>query len=183
MASVGPKSPGTLANDTSVGTIAISNPSNAAASDDSYATAALLSNEQTNYLKATNFGLAIPIHSTIDGILVEVERKSSVGSAITDTSVKLVLPSGAFGATNKSAGAAWPTSDAYASFGSSSDLWGETLRPIDVNDVNFGVVISGKATGGAATGSIDHVRITVSYTQLSMPFNFVRSLGASDWAS
>lgn len=174
MATTSATNGGTFASDSTVGTIAITNPSNATSSDNSYATAILLLNEITQYLKATNFGFTIPIHSTIDGILVEVERNATVLNSVTDSAVRLVLPSGALGSTNRSAGATWPNSDAYASFGSATDLWGETLTPIDINDKNFGVVISGAATLFAGTAQIDHVRITITYTQLAMPHNIIR---------
>jgi len=164
----------TFANDTAVGTIAITNPSNAQLSDNVYATAILLLAEVTQYLKVTNFGFTIPIHSMIDGILVEVERNSTILNSITDNAVRLVLPSGSFGSTNKSAGATWPTADAYSSFGSASDKWGETLTPIDINDKNFGVVLSAAATLLAGTAQIDHIRITITYTPLSMPHNMIR---------
>lgn len=171
MASTSATNGGTFVSDSTVGTIAITNPSNADISDNIYATAILLLNEITQYLKITNFGFTIPIHSTIDGILVEIERNSTVLNSVTDSNIRLVLPSGAISSTNKSAGATWPNTDAYASFGSSSDTWSETLRPIDVNDKNFGVVISGAATLLAGTAQIDHVRMTITYTQLAMPHN------------
>lgn len=174
MASSGPNSGGTFESDSTIGTIAISNPSNASASDNSYATAILLLTEVTRYLKVTNFGFAIPIHSKIDGVLVEAERSSTILNSVTDNAIRLVLPSGSLGSTNKSAGATWSNSDAYASFGGATDLWSETLTPIDINDKNFGVVISGAATLLAGTAQIDHVRITISYTQLAMPHNMIR---------
>lgn len=165
---------GTFASDSTIGTIAIANPSNVGSSDNSYATAVLLLNEVSNYLKATNFGFTVPIHSAIDGITVEIERNSTVLNSVTDSSIRLVLPSGSISSTNKSAGATWPNADAYATFGSSTDTWSETLRPIDVNDKNFGVVISGTATLLGGTAQIDHVRITINYTQLAMPHNISR---------
>lgn len=141
MPSEGPNNPSSLANDASVGVSAWSNPENAAVSDDSRATTTLgqcsdsiaklvvggvisgdnkatfsafpatesyktyggpsdlwgatlspaivnssdfgfvlsaysdSSEANTNYLKVTNFGFAIPDGSTIDGIVVEVERR------------------------------------------------------------------------------------------------------------
>lgn len=174
MAATAATNGGTFASDGTVGTIAIANASNATSSDNSYATAVLLLNEITNYLKVTNFGFTIPIHSKIDGITLEIERNSTILNSVTDSTIRLVLPSGAFGSTNKSAGATWPNADAYATFGSSTDLWSETLRPIDVNDKNFGVAISGAATLFAGTAQIDHVRITINYTQLAMPHNITR---------
>lgn len=183
MASVGPNSGATFADDGTLGTIAFSNPTNAASSNDAYASAVLLLNEITHYLKVQNFGFNIPIHSQIDGIVVEIERNSTVINSVTDNAIRLVLPSGAYGSTNKSAGATWPNSDAYASFGSATDTWGETLTPVDINDVNFGVVISGVASLLAGTAQIDHVRITVSYTQLAMPHNYIRGVRVSEGMS
>lgn len=174
MSTVGPKSGGTFASDGTIGTIAITNPTNATSSDNTYATAVLLLNEVSRYLKVTNFSMAIPIHSKIDGITVEIERNSTILNSITDSSIRLVLPSGAISSTNKSAGATWPNADAYATFGSASDTWGETLTPIDVNDLNFGVVISGTATLLGGTAQIDHVRMTVDYTAHKMPHNMIK---------
>jgi hypothetical protein len=61
---------------------------------------------------------------------------------IQDTNVKIVKSSGSIGTTNK----AYTTTDwgieEYVSYGSSSDLWGETWTPSDINNANFGVVIS-----------------------------------------
>ncbi len=174
MATIGPNSGGTFVSDNTVGTIAITNPSSATSSDNSYASAILLLNEVTNYLKVTNFNLNVPIHSTIDGVVVEIERNSTILNSITDNAIRLVLPPGSLGSTNQSAGATWANADAYATFGSSTSVWGETLTPIDVNDKNFGVVISGAATLLAGTAQIDHVRMTVYYTQHPMPHNMIK---------
>jgi hypothetical protein len=170
----------TFANDSTVGTIAFSNPENVATSDDTYASAVLLLNEQTNYLKVTNFNLNVPIHSTIDGIIIAFERNATVLNSITDQRIRLVLPSGEISTTEKSTGAVWENTDSYIGFGSSTDTWGETLTPIMVNDRNFGVVMSAKATLLAGTANIDHVRVLIYYTQHSMPANYVRSVRAGE---
>jgi len=168
MSAIGPNNAATFASSALVGVVAITNPTNAQLSDNSYATAVLVGGQQTQYLKATNFALAVPVHSTIDGITVEIERNTSLLASVSDTTVKLYLPDNSLSATNQSAGAAWSTSDAYATFGGASDTWGQTLTPMQVNDLNFGVVISATAAL-AATASIDHVRMTVNYTPLSIP--------------
>ena len=74
-------SPGTLADDDTSGTETWSDPTNAAASDDSYATNSRSGTSvQTHRLKATNFGFSIPTGATIEGIEVSVERKADRNS-------------------------------------------------------------------------------------------------------
>lgn len=167
MASSGPNSPGTLADDSSVGTVAWSNPSNGASSNNSYATAAFGTNGTSHYLKATNFGFAIPSTATIDGILVGIERSRTGigGGSIKDSAVRIVK-GGAIGSTNKGAtGTAWPSADAYASYGGAADLWGESWTYSDINASNFGVAISAAMTiDETGNARVDHVRVTVYYT-------------------
>ncbi len=164
MASIGPNSPGTMADDATVGTVAWSNPDNAKVSDDVYATAYNNTGAGAyfHYLKATNFGFAIPGGATINGILVEVEKKG--GAGVVDISVFIVKSDGTLGTTNKAIGTAWPASDTYASYGSSSDLWNETWDSTKINDVDFGIAISPYVANNW-TGSVDHIRITVYYTE------------------
>lgn len=174
MSSAGPNSPGTLANDTAVGTNAWSNPGNAAASDNSRAT--FTSTGSSNYLKATNFGFSIPAGATIDGIVVEVERSANLsgtgggGARIEDLIAKLVV-GGTVSGTSKAVGGSanrWPltASEAYKTFGASNDLWGLTLSVSDVNASNFGFVLqaTGNLQDGSEIGSVDHIRMTVYYT-------------------
>ena len=171
MASEGPLSPGTLADDNAVGTLTWSNPSNAASSNDSHATIAFTTNgEISHYLKATNFGFAIPAGATINGIVVEIERKASNGTRITDNRVRIVK-GGTVGSTDKASATFWPTSDTVASYGSSSDLWGETWTVSDINASNFGVVVAADTSvTSAITASIDHIKITVHYTPAASGF-------------
>lgn len=58
------------------------------------------------------------------------------------------------------------TTNAYVTFGSSTDLWGLTdLAPADINSSGFGVQFSA-SNGGASLeqANVDHVRITIYYT-------------------
>jgi hypothetical protein len=161
-------SPNTVAEDAAVGTLAWTTPSNAAASDNAYATANPTGAGQvTRYLKATNFGFAVPANATILGIVVEIERKElDAGVNAADSEVKLVKADGTIGTTNKAAAPEWPLADAYATYGDTDDLWGETLTPTDVNDADFGVVLSVTATHTSASPevSVDHIRITIWYS-------------------
>jgi len=64
------------------------------------------------------------------------------GANLFDSEIKIVKSNGSIGATNKSVGAAWNTTQAYYSYGGSADLWGETWANTDINDIDFGVVLS-----------------------------------------
>lgn len=160
--SQGPNSGGTFADDAGVGVFSWSNPGNAAASDNSYATVSLFPTGQSHYLKATNFGFSIPGGSTIEGIVVEVEHKESGSGVCRDNRIRIVK-GGAIGSTDKASGTEWPTSDGTASYGADNDLWGETWTVSEINASDFGVAIS--AIGlGTGTASIDHIKITVYYS-------------------
>jgi hypothetical protein len=142
------------------------NTGNVVASDNVYATFGNISGPvggYTDYLVVKGFGFAIPTGATITGILVEVER-SDVNSNTSDFQVNIIKNS-IIGATNKAVAALWPTTDAYQSYGSSSDLWGDTWTATDINSAGFGVAIAAQrgATGGATAGKVDHVRISVTY--------------------
>ena len=161
----GATSPGTMANDATYGSIGWSTPDNAKTSNDTYTTVVFVSPLISNYLKATNVSFSIPTGATINGIVVEVEKKQTNGTTIIDDRVRIVK-GGTIGSTDKSTGATWPTTEAYVAYGSSSDLWGETWSASDINGSTFGFVISnsGSAIGSA---SVDHMRITVYYTPLT----------------
>lgn len=163
--SSGPNSPGTMANDSSVGTKAWSNMDSAKISDNAYAaTASILGVATSNYLKATDFGFAIPEGSTINGITVEVEKAMTGATSISDNAVRIVK-GGTIGSTEMKAAGDWPTTDAYTTYGSSSSLWGETWTANEINGIAFGFVLSAVATGyPGIVPRVDHIRITVNYT-------------------
>ena len=167
MASEGPNSAGTGADDASTGTLVWGNPGNITTSNDVRAiTSTFAVSRATHYLKATNFSFSIPAGATIDGIVAEFERRRTIGPVSTNN-VKIVK-AGSIGAQNKSAGASWTTTDTYFSYGSSSDLWGETWTAAQINASNFGVVISAQLNdpmGFGVTAEVDHIRITVYYTE------------------
>lgn len=178
------KSPGTAVrvDDGNNTTFAWSNPGNVVSSNDVYASC--FANSWTNtteYLKATNFGFAIPDGATIIGILVEIEKRKSGSDNGQDHSVVIVKSNGSYGSTDKKiTGSHWPTTDTYFSYGGSTDTWGEVWTAADINSANFGVAISADGVADASAGItfyIDHIRITVFYTtstsQPSFLLNFV----------
>ena len=182
MADTGAISPGTMADDATVGTVAWTNPDNAKVSDSVYATAVVANTEITHYLKATNFGFVIPTGATINGILVEVEKKDTFGNSVVsaDNAVR-IIKGGVIGSTDKSSLDHWLFAEAYKSYGSSTDLWGETWTASDINDATFGFAISAKGINASFSGSlkVDHIRITVyytvpvTYTMDCLPANYV----------
>ena len=103
-------SPGTMANDSAVGTEAWSGPNNAKVSDGVYAEVTINNLDFTYTIK--------------------------------DTTVKIVKADGTIGTTNKGNNTSLETSDTYRTYGSTSDLWGETWTAANINDPDFGVALS-----------------------------------------
>lgn len=165
----GPNGPGNVGLNGSAGSSNWSNPLSVRTSDNQYATASLGGAQGTTYLVANDFGFALPEGATIIGIAVDVERKNSSNTnTVKDTEVRIVRPNGSFGTSNKAHSQNWPTVDAYDSYGSSNDLWGETLWSADaINNPEFGVAVRATSAAGAGirTASIDHIRVTVTYTK------------------
>ena len=160
-----------------IGNVAWTNPGNITSSDNSYATAGFGGGTDSgfDYLRATNFGFSIDSGATIDGIEAIFERKDAGGS-VTDSNIYIINGDGSagVGSTNRSAGAAWPTSDTSATFGSSSDSWGESWTPAKVNSSDFGVQIRCSSSAGFGvtdTASVDHVQITIHYSEDSSAGN------------
>ncbi|MDB5189666.1 MAG: Autotransporter adhesin [Parcubacteria group bacterium] len=146
------------------GTIAWTNPSSARVSDTLSATASIPAGASSQYLKVWNFGFSVPTGATILGIAVDVERN---GAGIRDGSVRILRADGSEGALNKARATGWPVNEAYATYGGSNDLWGETgWSASAVNDPDFGVELSvTNPSLTAKTAAIDNVRITVTYTR------------------
>lgn len=169
MASSGPNYAGTAANDASHGTTAFTNPTNAQGTeDDTYAATFALSTAPTQYLKATNFGFAIPSGATIDGIVMEVRKRthSNPSFVCKDSRVRIVK-GGTVSDTDLAKGTSWPTIVAWDTYGDSTTLWGETWTADDINSSDFGVVISAVENNAsdAVVADIDAIRITVHYTE------------------
>jgi hypothetical protein len=85
------------------------------------------------------------------------------GWGIVDNAVRIVK-SGTIGSTDRSSGTNWPQTFGYTSYGGSSDLWGETWTPSDINSSDFGFAISAIGEGPNTTAQVDNVRITVYYS-------------------
>lgn len=159
---------GTGANNAGVGTVAWTNPTNAQADDGTYATfASSANNAVSNYLRATNFGFAVPAGAQVTGVRVDVKWKANSANVFRNTSVRLVK-AGTGGGNSLAYSATLPTSDTVWTYGSGpNDTWGNTLSVSDVNNSGFGVEISlTHLLTASDTASVDYVKLTVYYVQV-----------------
>lgn len=166
MSTEGPNSPGTVVTDSSNGgDTDWGDAARINASDDDWAAISLGEFNLAYYLLATGFGFAIPGTATIDGIEVEVERKASAVSSVFDNEFHLIKAGVVDYSVNRAKAGTWPTTEAYESYGGSSDMWGKAWTPAQINASDFGVALDcfNVATAGA-DAFVDHVRITVHYT-------------------
>jgi len=119
---------------------------------------------KTDGLRVTNFGISLPADADVKGVEVSVERMVNSGSDVTDDLVQLVV-GGSLSGSDKASASAWPTTEAAATYGGSTDLWGLTPTRAQVVASDFGVEI--RATKGtsvtARQARIDHVTITIHY--------------------
>jgi len=157
------------------------NPANIGASNNVYATAALSYNQYTYRLKAQGFDFStIPDGATIDGILVEIERKASVVN-IYDYRVQLLNASGSLVGDNKASATWYTTRDVIASYGGATDKWSASPTVAMVKDADFGVVLSvycNNYFGG--TVYVDCIRMTIYYTEAAVAkeYTYCYILGA-----
>src|SRR5262245_46069990 len=157
--SQGPSAPATVDNDPSTGTNPWAVPEEAAISDDSGALISSPDAIASYYLKATDFGFAIPNGAVIEGIQVDLERK---GASAFDRHVRIVK-AGVVGATDKSLPGNWMTLvDVVVTYGGPNDLWGETWTAADINSSNFGFALSVFTADGIAV--VDAISVTVFYS-------------------
>lgn len=157
------------------GVLGFNNVSYITAEDTSYATSGNSSSGSTlSYrLYGYNCGFNIPAGSTINGIQVDVILKGTV-NAIEDRpswyGAWIRKADGSFGSTNKKDSGYVPTQIGNVTLGGSSDLWGETWTPNDINDADFGCGIQFNVAWGGTTNpkytnvSVDYMSVTVYYT-------------------
>jgi Bacterial Ig-like domain (group 3) len=134
-----------------------------------YATVTLNKNGQfSHYLRATNYGFSVPGDATITGIMVVINRQSSGNNpSIIDNVVSLVKAGSVVG-QNKNSALAWPSSMGTATYGGSTDLWGTTWTPAEINATDFGVVLAAyrqNSGNNDRTASVDYIQVSVYYTE------------------
>ncbi len=166
--SQGPNNAGSGANLNSSGTISWNNPSNIVSSNDLRATATITSSGAvTEYLKASNFSFSVPTGATIYGIQVGIEKSEGGlhSATIRDNTVRLLKNNVIVGNNLAATTTDWAISDTVTTYGDAFNLWGTTWTAADINNANFGVVLSANRTsGGDEIARVDHITITVFYT-------------------
>ncbi len=138
---------------------------NIGANDSAYAsiTAATYDANDISYrAKAQGFGFVIPAGTVIDGIIVQIERRCAAGSAV-DYRVQLLDENGNLVGDNKADTVnAWAAVDTMKPYGGTTDLWGWSgVTATKLNNANFGVVVSAKATGADTDIYIDYIRVAI----------------------
>jgi hypothetical protein len=174
MASQGPRFPGTAASLANAGTSENANawvsPGNVGADDATEASITAATYDSPDIgeiLVASNFTFTIPAGSTIDGITVEIDRRSIIASSGKDFRVQLATGTtfADLVGTNKAAPATiWPTTSTVATYGGAADTWTAGLTAAQVNAVGFAVFLSAQANIANADIGVDFIRVTINYT-------------------
>jgi hypothetical protein len=144
------------------------NPGNITAQDGAFAGFALAgfaggTTVAGQYLAGTNCGFALASTSTILGILVEVKGQVDVTPGNPPPQIIVNLTKDGVNTIGVGRTAFPTTTNAFMSFGGTSDLWGTNWTSNDINSVNFGALLSVALsfTGATVSFSIDFVRITI----------------------
>ena len=90
-----------------------------------------------------------------------------------DERVSLVKADGSITATSLESSAFWPSAEATATYGGSTELWGETWTDTDINDADFGALLQANVPT-SATASVDSIQIRIYYTASGIVDNQVR---------
>jgi hypothetical protein len=170
---------GTFADDNTITGASFSNPGNGSADDGSLAIASatltLFGSRKTQYLKATNFGFAIPASASICGISVSIKKRATgiipLLYSVSDEAVRLVI-GGTIMGNNKADADTWTGTATFSNYGGTADTWGNALTPAQVNSSNFGVAIAASynaIAGVFLTAEIDYITMQVSYMNIPVP--------------
>lgn len=152
-----------VANDSTVGLTAWSDTEKALTQESVGANVNNNTGAPSYYLKFTDYNFNIPSELTIIGIKVSVLARLNSVNKVKDNSVRLVK-GGVISGNDNTQGYSWNSNVNWEtrSFGGSTDLWGLSLTPADINASNFGVVFSETYVSDSASGMLlDYIYITV----------------------
>lgn len=151
---------GAGANLAGIGTVAWSDPGNITESAGNDATCTL-NTQASNWLRATNFGFAIPDNAVILGVQVRVgDAHRGLGGTMTITGATLIVEDAVAG-TAKTLTTEITSNAADYDIGGAGDVWGCELTPEIVNSSGFGWAVSMTGTGSAAR--VDEMSMAVTY--------------------
>ena len=110
-------------------------------------------------------GNVFSVSGTINGITITVESDELESGPADDDGIHIIKGGTASTTDRSHAVDLWPTSLNTQTWGSTSDLWGETWGASDINAVDFGIRIGIKqVSNDFARPTIDYVQISVDYT-------------------
>lgn len=110
--------------------------------------------------------MSVPSTATINGIAVEVRRRTRDASGVTIAGREVKLIEGPVLLTaSRASPPPWTRTRAYVTYDGPTDLWGRLWTPADLNDPTLGVAVSTRGIGatGGDEARVDHVRLTVYY--------------------
>lgn len=166
MANTGWTLGGTALNVNDGGLIAWTNVNNVLVDTTSSSTATTTASfDDTQILRVTNFGFAIPSDATINGVMFKFRRRSSTANDVKDDTIQLVLSGTPVGA-NKATASFWPSTNSTPEYGGAADTW--TWAGISVANINnsaFGINIKAyDDASGTDTLNIEAVWLDIYYT-------------------
>jgi hypothetical protein len=169
------RSPGTVTEDTSVGTATFTNPGNVATVGGSVTTIAWATGTHTSSrLKCTNWGFTsahIPSGSTIDGLEFRYQRQENgTTDNLQTTEIYHIDSSGVLQTgTNSGDVGEWPTGAlATVTVGGPTNKMGyNSATQSDVTDADFGISFRCGTIGSGTTpdGTIDSFELRIYYTE------------------
>jgi len=114
-------------------------------------------------LNISTYGFAIPANATIRGIRVSINKSNSgLGGTVVDNTFELLKAASPVG-SNKATGTAW---GGVVTYGGSSDLWGTTWTPTDINASGFGMSVIATMTGSSPAAAVNGPRQSLYGTPL-----------------
>jgi YD repeat-containing protein len=158
---------GTAADVANSGDMAWQNPSHAVGNTPTTFTQANADkSDEPHELVLTNFGFNIPTGATINGITATLvttgsnDPSSGIGIQLTKNGTAAV-------GTTPTATSGW--SSGTVAIGSSTNLWGTTWAPSDLNSSNFGLLIQPQANSDGQVFKVYTAKISVAYTITTQP--------------
>ncbi len=142
------------------------NPGNAINDDGAFVTNTKAKNTNTGRLYTSNYGFNISPMAIIDGIEIQISRKSS-GDNFSDSEVFLMSAAGTTQGANQSLAGDWPTAETMVLYGGAANLMGwAAITSADINSANFGVglIAARGGTNADVTASVDVVQVKIYYT-------------------
>lgn len=156
------------------------NPGNAYASDETFATADLNSTPAFQIYKTFDLASSVPDGATITGIECLIEGKTNTaGINGSETFWAKITKDGTTLVGDAKTTTVVTETNATYTLGGSNDMWGNTLTKADLT-ATFGVFISANVISTDITVSLDDIRLKIYYTPSSATGESLETITGSD---